>query len=243
MFELKTKGSEGLKTVIGLSNSLNEEAVINVTKDGLDFKVMDADRSGLMDFTWESKNMIDFKCDTEHKIGIRTGDFMKVLKRANKDDDISLKHNGLGELEIRMGENKVFTNRLVETELISTGSTPKVKYESSFPISHSALKEKVDDMISISGNYMEVLVKDGEIEFKVDNDGQRCQTIYKNEFIKVDEDVTGKFSISHLDNALKQIKIDSIDISILNNLPMCMSMNIPDMGIIKYYLAPVQGGD
>lgn len=240
MFELTVKGSEGLKTVIGLANSLNEEAVIDITKDGIDFKVMDADRSGLVDFTWEATNMINFKCESEHKIGIRTGDFLKVLKRAGKDDNITLKHNGLGELEIIIGDNKKFSNRLVETELISVGSKPKIKYESSFPIACSALKEKIDDMNSISGFYMDVSVKNGEISFKVDNDGQKCDTTYKDELIKVGEDATGKFSVGHLDNALKQIKVESIDISILNGLPLCMSISMPDMGTIKYYLAPVQ---
>jgi|APSaa5957512535_1039671.scaffolds.fasta_scaffold82042_4 DNA polymerase III sliding clamp (beta) subunit (PCNA family) len=243
MFKLTTKGSEGLKTIIGLSNSLNDEAVINVTKDGLDFKVMDQDRSGLLDCTWKSETMVDFECDGEHKIGIRTADILKVLKRAGKDDNIKLSHDGNGVLEIRVGENKVFSNRLVETDMISTGSTPKVKYENSFPITHSALKEKVDDMLTISADFMEIRVNNGEIGFKVEDDGQKCETLYKNESVVTNEEVTGKFSVSHLDNALKQIKIESIDISILNNLPLCMAMTIVDMGVIKYYLAPVQGGN
>lgn len=241
MFELTTKGADGLKTIIGLCFSLNEEAVIEITNNGLDFKVMDIDRSGLIDFTWESKNMVNFKCENEHKIGIRTDDFNKILKRASKQD-ITLKHDGQGNLKIGIGDSKSYTNRLVETETIQSGSSPKVSYKTTVTIPYTILKEKVDDML-IVGHFMNITVTNGEIKFNVTGDGQKGSTSYKDESIKVDEDISGNFSLSHLDNALKCVsKVENIELSVDNKFPLCMGMTLPDMGTIKYYLAPYTGG-
>lgn len=238
MFELKTKGSDGWKTIIGLSFSLNEEAVIDVTEKGLDFKVMDIDKSGLVDFIWEAKDMISYKCEQPQKIGIRTDDLNKILKRAGKDDDITISHDGKDRLKIGIGDSKSYEIRLVDTEQITTGSSPKVQYENQVSVPFSVLKEKVDDM-SIIGQFMNINMKNGEIAFNITGDFQKGQTIYKNETIKVAKESSGNFSLSHLDNALRSVsKVDNVELCLQDTFPLCMMMSLPDMGNIKYYLAP-----
>lgn len=239
MFEVTTKNAEGWKAIIGLSWSLNEEAVINITERGLDFKVMDVDRSGLIDFEWKKENMIDFKCDQEQKIGFRTEDFNKILKRASSNDVIKLSHTGQGIMTIKIGEDKSYELRLVSTDLIETGSTPKITFDEKIVLPYEILKEKVNDMVII-GDFVEITLSPGQISFTVQDDGKKGTTVYRNESIKVKEEVKAEYSLSHLENALKTIKCENVSLGIQDKRPLCMELIMSDVGEIKYYLAPHQ---
>ena len=69
-------------------------------------------------------------------------------------------------------------------------------------------------------------------------DGAKGNTLYKHESIKVAKDVSGDYSLSHLENAIKSVKTGEIGLSIHDNFPLRLILDIPEVGEIKYYLAP-----
>ena len=238
MFKIITKGSEALKTALGLASSLNEECILRVNEDGLGINIMDINHTGMVFFSLSKEEMRSFEFDEEQKIGVRTDDLSKILKRIGKSD-ITIQRKLSHCIEIS-GNNKHYEITLVQTETIEKDSpaAPKIPTNTPVIIPYADFKECVEDVLFITemGN---LTVEEGVISFKGEDEGKKCTTTYMNESIKTEETIKGTFDLKYIDNALKTVPSSSkITLNIGNNSPLCVTFEGENMGVLKYYLAP-----
>lgn len=239
MFEIKTNNPTVWKNIISLINSINEECVMNITKSGVEFKAMPFDHASLIHFIWGEKNMGEFKCDTEQKIGFRLDEFNKILGRAkNEPIDVKLTKDNL--LNISIGDSKSYNLRLVSTEHIDNPPTPKPLETIDINMSFVEFKEKMQDLIILGASF-KINIENGKITFKSSIDAGSGESYYKDDSIKVKEPIEGEFSLYHMEKTLKSVTgIDDVLLSFGNGKPMRVLFKQPEVGDIGYYLAPIQ---
>lgn len=236
MFEIKSKGSNGWKTITSLLSAINDECTFTVKPDGIDFKCMDIDTSAMVDCLWKADTFDKWQVTEETKVGLRLLEFSKIMNRV-KDEDIELNQDD-NKMIVNIGELKTYDVPLIHTE-DRTPNSPKAQYKAVFDIKLSDLKEKLEDIRFIKA-FAEISVENGKVTFAASEQTEGKGKSILPVDIKVDEKIIGEYSIDHLLNAISAVSktIDTCKISMSNKMPMKAEFNIPDMGIINYYLAP-----
>lgn len=236
MFEIKSKGSQGWKTITSLLHAINDECTFIVKPEGIDFKCMDIDTSAMIDCLWKAETFDTWNVTEETKVGLRLKDFQNIMNRV-KDEDISM-HQESNKMSLNIGKLKSYDVPLIHTEDRSPPS-PKAQYSAVFNIKLSDLKEKLEDIRFIKP-FTEISVENGKVTFAASEQTEgKGQSILPID-IKVDEKIIGEYSVDHLLNAINAVSktVDSCKISMSNKMPLKAEFDIPDMGIINYYLAP-----
>ena len=88
VFSAKTGGSEEWKAVISAISTLVEEATFEATGEGIAFRGMDPSHVALIDIAWPNSAFEKYVCDQDVKFGVRIDEFSKLIKRADKKDNI-----------------------------------------------------------------------------------------------------------------------------------------------------------
>lgn len=236
MFDIESKGSNGWKTITSLLSAINDECTFIIKPEGIDFKCMDIDTSAMIDCLWKADTFEKWQVTEETKVGLRLTDFSKIISRV-KDENIQMNQDS-NTMKINIGKFKSYDVPLIHTEDKSPPS-PKTEYLAVFDIKLTELKEKLEDIRFIKP-FAEISVENGKVIFtaaeKVEGKGQSVLELD----IKVDEKITGEYSIDHLLNAINAVSktIDTCKMSMSNKMPLKAQFDIPNMGIINYYLAP-----
>lgn len=239
MFKITTENPTVWKNIISMINTVNEECIMNVTKEYIELKCMPTDHASLIHFIWKSSEMKEFKCDVEQKIGFRLDEFNKVLGRA-KNEFISVELTEKNTLKINIGDKKSYDLRLISTEHIEDPPAPKVLDGLTVTMPFPEFKEKIQDL-AILGASFKVNIVNGKITFSSSIEAGNGESYYEDDSIKVSEPIEGEYSIYHMDKTLKSLSdIKDVKLCFGTKKPLKAIFIQPDMGDIAYYLAPIQ---
>jgi proliferating cell nuclear antigen len=241
-FLATTKGSDDVKIVLSAISTLVEEATFVVNSECIKFKAMDPSHVALIDIEWPSSSFMKYECDTEIRFGVRVSELSKLIKRAEKTDEVTISVDA-GNLLIGMGKNKQYKMRLIESDLTQTPD-PKLVVESKLELSSEMFNKILGDVAVVS-DYINLKCSNNNIDFSGKGDtGEVVVTVEKGMPDLIDLSTTnecnGTYSLEFLIPIVSAIGygVKSVTCHVANGRPLLVEWKVFDNGKIKFYLAP-----
>jgi proliferating cell nuclear antigen len=244
MFIAKTKGSDPWKVVANAISTLLEEATFEVNGEGISFRGMDPSHVALIDINWPNSSFEVYECNTEIRFGLRIDELIKLLKRADKNDNIevSIEDNTSFVLRIMNSYNKKYKIRLIDATA-STTPVPKLSFNTKIGLDIRTFRDILDDIETVA-DYVTINTKKDKILFegKGDLGEASIELDANNEHIKLDtkEDSKATYSLEYLSSIIKAVESNTEDLTIelSNAMPIKLKFKIINVGEISFYLAP-----
>lgn len=245
MFVAKTKSPEEWKIITSAISTLVDEATFEATSEGISFRGMDPSHVALIDIFWPNSAFESYKCDSELKFGVRVSEFSKLIKRADKKDEIEIAISDEDMLQIKTtgSYKREYKTRLIESSSIST-PLPKLSFNSKLVISLSAFDKILSD-IEVVSEYVEISSHSDKIEFIGKSDTGEADVIMEPsneglEEIEVKEDSNATYSLDYLLKIVKSISSVGVSAAIeySTKMPIRLEFRIANIGRIHFYLAP-----
>lgn len=241
-FEAKTKGSDDLKATVSAIATLVEEATFVATAEGITFRGMDPSHVALIDISWPNSAFEKYECDSDIKFGVRVDEFSKLIKRADKKDDIEISISKQNMLLVTIGNNKKYKMRLIESSATDT-PLPKIPYDSKITLPSLKLDKILGD-VQVVSDYLTIHAHNSKVNFSGKGDAGEVVIDVKEDSkeINIDakEDSTGTYSLEYLNPIVKAVGSASglITCEFSNSKPLRIEFKVANMGRIHFYLAP-----
>ena len=234
---LKLSSSEDLKTIVSLVSNITEEAIFKATEEGVTFRGMDPSHVALTDISMPNTMFDEYDCIGETSFAIRVDEFGKLLKRADKKDNLEIEIDN-GTLDLKIGNNKKYKLRLLES-LSAQTPVPKIELENSFSIENTKLDSIISD-IQVVAEFITIKVSD-KIEFH--GKGESSSVVVENQEldqVDIKSEATGTYSLEYLSPAVKSLSSSGGSVKLLmsHNKPLMFEFRIGDSGRIVFFLAP-----
>ncbi|MEM2875645.1 MAG: hypothetical protein QXL67_01655, partial [Candidatus Bathyarchaeia archaeon] len=152
LFKAFMSNAKLLRDVILAISTLIDEAVFEVTPDGISLREMDPSRVAMVDFNW-SKTVFDgFDCSKLTKICVNIAEMLKLLRRAGKEDSVELMlDEAKGRINIKLMGKYVRTFNIPILEASTEEvPTPKIVFNAKAKITTEGIKEAIEDALLVS---------------------------------------------------------------------------------------------
>ncbi len=244
MFIAKTKGSDPWKVVANAISTLLEEATFEVNSEGISFRGMDPSHVALIDINWPNSSFEVYECNTEIRFGLRIDELIKLLKRADKNDNIevSIEDDTSFVLRIMDSYNKRYKIRLIDATT-STTPVPKLSFNTKIGLDIKTFRDILDDIETVA-DYVTINASKDKILFegKGDLGEASIELDANNENIKLEtkEDSKATYSLEYLSSIIKAVEsnTEELTIELSNAMPIKLKFKIINVGEISFYLAP-----
>ena len=252
-FLMKCQTSEEWKTIVSTLQNLTEEAAFDIDSSGVRFRAMDPSHIALIDLVWEAAGFEKFEFEPgkekkEDRFAVRVEDFAKIIKRADKNDSISISRSSSDALLIRMGENREFEFHLLDKSAVA-GNTPlpKLNLVSKFMINRAVFDSVLED-ISVLTNHVRIRAEPaGTVTFSGKGDAGNAKIVFaKDELAKFEspQESDAVYSLEYVQKVLKPASSGSefVEFSFASKMPMTASLNVGDPSKsrlkLTFFLAP-----
>lgn len=249
-FLMKSSASEEWKTIVSTLQNLTEEAAFDIDPSGVRFRAMDPSHVVLIDLLWEAAAFEKFECQGKDRFVVRVEDFAKIIKRADKNDSVSVSRAGSDALLIRMGTNREFEFHLLDSA-VSGVPLPKLNLVSKFTISRAVFESVLEDVSALS-NQVRIKAEPagggGTLIISCRGDAGNAKIVFAAselagfESPEVSEAV---YSLEYIQKVLKPASASSefVEFHFASKMPLAASLSVGDAsrsGRLKlaFFLAP-----
>ena len=243
VFSAKTSGSEEWKAVISAVSTLVEEATFEATVEGISFRGMDPSHVAVIDIKWPNTAFEKYECDGDIKFGVRIDEFSKLIKRADKSNQIEINISDDNMLLVTVGKNKKYKMRLIESSASDT-PLPKIPYDSKISLTSSTFDKILGD-VQVVSDYLIVSTAEIQAEFSGKGDSGEVNIILeknKDELTELDvqADSSGTYSLEYIIPLVKAVgtTVETITCEFSSAKPLRIEFKVANLGRIHFYLAP-----
>jgi len=257
MFETLLVQGNLLKKILESLKEIVTDANFECSSTGINLQSMDSAHVALVHLLLTSTGFDKYRCDKNLTMGINMNTLSKMLKCVSQDDSISMKvEDGQDKVTflVESKDHETFSKfevKLVEIEGDQFG-IPDAQYPATIKMSSSKLKKICSDLSTMGDScIIEVNKNQRQITFSVkgedisgstsikhntsvDNDSHETQTI-----IDCQRNIKQTFASKFLTIFCKASTLtDTVTVSLSENSPLMVEYKIPEVGHIRYYLAP-----
>ena len=186
---------------------------------------------------------------------MRVEDFAKIIKRADKNDSITISRDSAStssassseSLQIKLGENRNFEFHLLDRDSVSSTPLPKLSLSSKFSMS-SAVFERVLDDISALTNHVRITARpSGTLALSGKGDAGSANIVFaQGELVEFEcpQESESVYSLEYIQKVLKPASLSSevVEFSFGSKMPLAASVNVGDPSRSKlkltFFLAP-----
>ena len=254
-FLMKCQTSYEWKAIVSTLQNLTEEASFDVDSSGVRFRAMDPSHIALIDLVWEAGGFEKFefrgKVGEKDRFAVRIEDFAKIIKRADRNDSVTISRNGSSSsssdaLQIKLGEHRNFEFHLLERDSAST-PLPKLDLPSKFSISSAAFERVLDDISTLTNHVRITAGPGGTLTFSGKGDAGSAKIVFaQGELAKFDspQESESVYSLEYIQKVLKpeSSSSDVVEFSFGSKMPLTASVNVGDTSKSKlkltFILAP-----
>lgn len=243
VFSAKTSGSDDLKAIISAVSTLVEEATFVASAEGITFRGMDPSHVALIDISWPNSAFEKFECDSDVKFGVRVDEFSKLIKRAAKQDGITISISEDNMLVVSIGSNKKYKIRMIESSATDT-PLPKIPYECTIELATSAFDRILGDVTVVS-EYLTIKAAESKAEFSGQGDsGEVSIHVEKGseemQSLDVKAPGEGTYSLEYLSPVVKAVgtAAKTVTCEFSDAKPLRIEFKVANIGRIHFYLAP-----
>ncbi|MHA1719397.1 MAG: proliferating cell nuclear antigen (pcna) [Promethearchaeota archaeon] len=248
-FTAKIKDSKVVKGIFEAVSSIITETFLDIDPEkGISMVAMDLSHICLVSLVLAKEDLDEFKADDKLKIAINLEDFVKIVKRANPQDEIVFKDDPEAKrfiIEMKPETAKKarrFTISMIDIdeEKIGPEALEQLEFYNQTTFKLSYLDEAIKDA-EIFSDALEIIA-DKNLSFSTTgNIGDMTYELEKDELESSDftQKSEGIFGIQFLKNILKISAVSSkVEMYMATELPIKMVFDILNSSRIVYYLAP-----
>ncbi|MFP4116009.1 MAG: proliferating cell nuclear antigen (pcna) [Candidatus Aenigmatarchaeota archaeon] len=246
MFKAKLAEPSILKDSVSTISELIHEGIFKISSDSLYLRASDRATVAVVDFKLEREAFEEFECDEEMQIGVNLEDLLEILKRAKKNDSLTLEvSDDASRLKASIGDG---TKREFEMPLLSLSEsdvpeTKQLEFDAELKLKSSVLKRGIADAEIVADSVlftaepgkltMKAESDSGSVEARTDEDSEDLMEI------EVAEKTESRYPIDYLESILKASKISDIaSVKFGTDYPMELKFEEPDRVKISFVLAP-----
>lgn len=246
MFKLKMSDAKLLKDMVTSISILVDEATFKIDPEGLKLRAMDPSRVAMIDFEWPKTVFEEYTCTEPTKMCINITEFLKLLKRAGKDETVELSlDEKTGKLQIAI-TGKYARNFTMPTLEASEEEvpTPKITFNIKVKATTEGLSQAIEDAQLVS-DHVKIEADPDKLVFNASGDLMGATiTLQKGSEavleLEAKEHQKATFSLSYLAEIIKAASATS-DIATLefsSDMPIKLDFHQPKEGKLIFYLAP-----
>jgi len=232
-----------LEDCVATISELIDEAEFKVRKDGIHLLAADRAVVAVVDFYFSSENFREYNYESDATIGISLQPFLKVLKRARKDDVLIMQ---LEESYLTLVLKGVSTRRfklpLIEIHSEVPPGIEKLNFPASVDIRSDVLQDCVRDAELVADSLVFELSPE-KLVIKAEGDSSvvEAELTKDSDAVRINtgKEARARYSIEYLKKMLKASK--SADIATLafdTNYPMKLTFAMQDRVKLSFILAP-----
>ena len=243
VFSAKTQGSDDLKAIISAISTLVEEATFVSTAEGITFRGMDPSHVALIDISWPNSAFEKYECDSDTKFGVRIDEFAKLIKRADKQDNIEISISEDNMLLVTIGKNKKYKMRLIESSASDT-PLPKIPYDAKIGLTSTTFDKILGD-VQVVSDYLTIKTSNSKAEFSGKGDSGEVVIDLEKGMEEITEittknDSTGTYSLEYLNPVVKAVgtTAGTVTCEYSTAKPLRIEFKVANIGRIHFYLAP-----
>lgn len=242
-FAAKTSGSDDLKAIISAISTLVEEATFVANTEGITFRGMDPSHVALIDISWPNSAFEKYQCDSDIKFGVRIDEFSKLIKRADKKDNIEISISEDNMLLVTIGNNKKYKMRLIESSATDT-PLPKIPYDAKIELSTTSFDKILGD-VQVVSDYLTINTTESKAQFSGKGDSGEVTIDLEKENGEIQDlmakdESTGTYSLEYLNPVVKAVgtTAETIKCEYSTAKPLRIEFKVANIGRIHFYLAP-----
>lgn len=246
MFKLKVADAKLLKDMITSISILVDEGTFKIEPDGMKLRAMDPSRVAMIDFEWPKTIFEEYVSTEPTKMCINITEFLKLLKRASKDETVELsldEKTGKLQLTIAGKYTRNFTMPTLEASEEEV-PTPKITFNVRAKATTQGLSQAIEDAQLVS-DHVKIEADPDKIVFTASGDLMGATiTLQKGSDALLDleakEQQKATFSLSYLTEIIKAASATS-DIATLefsSDMPIRLDFHQPKEGKLTFFLAP-----
>lgn len=246
MFKVKISDAKLLRDAVTAISTLIDEGTFRIDSEGIKLRAMDPSRVAMVDFAMQKNVFDEYVSDEATKICLNLSEFLKLLKRAGKDEAVELLlDEKTGQFVVTVRGKYVRTFRMPTLEASEDEvPTPKIAFNAKVTLTTDGLHQSLDD-VALASDYVR-LETDGEamtMNAKGDIMGANIELKKGSDALlslEVKEPSKSAFPLSYLSEIVKAAAATS-DIATLEfstDMPIRLDFKQRFDGTLVYYLAP-----
>ncbi len=231
------------KYVISGISKVVKETVVHINEEGFRIKTMDESKVVLIDFLVPSSSFEVFEVEGERVFGINLEELARVMRRATKDDKLSIEvgessysiiFEGHGKRKFTLPQLEVYEEELPEPELDLTAK---------LEITSDSYRELVKDLEPIADT-VTFVAEPGTLRVEATSDLGYAEVIITEDSgvlldYDVSEPVRASYGLEYLTyvSSVSQVA-DKVKLELGNDMPLKATFEIGEGGNLVYLVAP-----
>ncbi|XP_055849948.1 proliferating cell nuclear antigen [Episyrphus balteatus] len=253
MFEARLLSAITLKKVLDAIKDLLNEGTFECSDSGIQLQAMDNSHVSLVSLSLRSDGFDKYRCDRNISMGMNLGSMAKILKCANNEDNVTVKAQDNADTVTFMFESqnqeKVsdYEMKLMNLDQEHLG-IPETEYSCVVRMPSMEFARICRDLAQFGESVVICCTKEG-VKFSASGDVgsanvklAQTSNVDKEEdavTIEMQEPVTLTFACRYLNAFTKATPLSNqVQLSMSADVPLVVEYRIPDLGHIRYYLAP-----
>ncbi len=246
MFEAKLSDISLLKESVGTISEFIDEAEMHIKNDGIE--IISADRAvvAIVDFVLSRDAFVEYKRDSDTKIGINLVSLLQILKRSQASDTLHIKLED-NKLLLVLEGNSVRRFYLPLIDIAKEEAPDLKKLEAGFSakltVNSDILNAGIEDAELIADSVVFTIRKD-QLMLKTEADSSSTQLELASgteslKIIDMEAPVRARYSIDYLKKIFKARKLaETANVSIATDYPVKVQFEVPEKMRLAFILAP-----
>ncbi|KAL3287424.1 hypothetical protein HHI36_001896 [Cryptolaemus montrouzieri] len=253
MFEARLVSCAVFKKVLEAIKELLNEASFDCSESGIQLQAMDISHVSLVSLMLKSNGFDKYRCDRNITMGMNLASMSKIFKCANNDDTVTIKAQDDADIVTFMFESKKqekisdYEMKLMNLDQEHLG-IPETDFSCVIKMPSAEFARICRDLSQFGESLVISCTKEG-VRFSTNGDignanikiAQTSNFDKEEESVTIDlqEPVTLTFACQYLNHFTKATPLSpQVQLSMSDNVPLVVEYVIPDLGHIRYYLAP-----
>ncbi len=246
MFKLKVSDAKLFRDAVTAISTLVDEGTFNIDSEGIKLRAMDPSRVAMVDFMMQKTVFDEYVVDQNPKICLNLSEFLKLLKRAGKDEAVELLlDEKTGQFVVTVRGKYVRTFRMPTLEASEDEvPTPKIAFNAKVTLTTDGFHQSLED-VALASDYVR-METDGEtmtMNAKGDIMGANIELRKGSDALlslEVKEPSKSAFPLSYLSEIVKAASAtsDIVTLEFSTDMPIRLDFKQRYDGTLVYYLAP-----
>lgn len=228
-FVISAKRPE-IENIFSAIKVLTDEATLEVSKDSLSFRGMDAAHIAMVDMSYPKSVFDTFEVKENTLFGIRIEEALKCVKRFEKDDLVTLSVNrDDSKLTIKAATTE-YSLRIFESGKTAT-PLPKLDYDVKIKARREIVEKAIKDINTLAEYCRIEATKKGGVVFTGRGDAGEATV----NLIVEDWEGEGKspYGLDYLSKIITAVDVENVKLEFSSKKPMKVTL-----GYMRYFVAP-----
>lgn len=246
MFKLKVGDAKSLRDLVTTISILVDEATFHIDQEGIKLRAMDPSRVAMIDLESPKTVFEEYTCTAPTKLCVNISEFLKLLKRAGKDEPVELvldEQTAKLNLKISGKYTRTFSMSTLEASEEEV-PTPKITFNTKAKTTTDGLRQAIEDAQLVSDHVRIeadtekiVLHASGDIMGATIELQKGSDTLLD---IEAKEISKATYSLSYLIEIIKAASAtaDIATLEFSTDMPLKLDFQQAKEGRLVFYLAP-----